>query len=169
MENQGIEFRSPAPSDLDWIVRRHGTVIAGEFGWDAQFESTIAEILGQFGAHPGREAGFIAVRDGQILGSIFVMPENNDIARLRVLYVEPAARGLGLGKRLVAMAVAFAQGAGYRKVVLWTHEFQKSARKVYSDAGFRLATRENTVSFGVAAVSETWELMLRSSSAPSAA
>ena len=162
MENQGIEFRSPAPGDLDWIVHRHGTVIAAEFGWDARFESTIAEILGQFGAHPGREAGFIAVRDGQILGSIFVMPESETVARLRVLYVEPAARGLGLGKQLVELAVRFARDAGYHKAVLWTHEFQKPARKIYVDAGFRLATRENTVSFGVAVVSETWKITLRS-------
>jgi GNAT superfamily N-acetyltransferase len=105
MENQGIEFRPPTAGELDWIVHRHGTAIAREFGWDSRFEATIAEILGQFGAHPGRDAGWIAVRDGQILGSIFVMPESESVARLRVLYVEPAARGLGLGKQLVELAV----------------------------------------------------------------
>ena len=162
MENQDLEFRSPAPADLAWIVHRHGTVIAAEFGWDARFEATIGEILGQFGGSPGRDAGWVAVRGGQILGSIFVMPDSETVARLRVLYVEPAARGLGLGKQLVDMAVRFARDAGYRKAVLWTHEFQQAARKVYADAGFRLAAWENTVSFGVAVVSETWELTLRS-------
>jgi GNAT superfamily N-acetyltransferase len=155
-----IVIRFPAPGDLGWIVHRHGTVIAAEFGWDSGFEACIAEILGQFGCHPGREAGFVAARDGEILGSIFVMPESEDVARLRVLYVEAAARGLGLGKQLVAQAVGFARGAGYKKAVLWTHEFQKPARKLYAAAGFRLATSEKTTSFGVPVVSETWELPL---------
>ena len=157
---EAIVIRSPAPGDLGWIVHRHGTVIAAEFGWNSGFESCIAEILGQFGRHPGREAGFVAERDGEILGSIFVLPETEDVARLRVLYVEAAARGLGLGKRLVEIGVVFARNAGYRKMRLWTHEFQKPARKIYAAAGFHLATSEKTTSFGVPVVSETWELTL---------
>lgn len=156
-----VVIRPPQPGDLGWIVHRHGTVIAAEFGWNAGFEACIGEILGGFGHHPGRETGFVAERDGEILGSIFVMPETESVARLRVLYVEAAARGLGLGKRLVEIAVASARDLGYRKLRLWTHEFQKPARKIYAAAGFRLAASEKTISFGVPAVSETWELDLK--------
>jgi GNAT superfamily N-acetyltransferase len=124
---------------------------------------SIAAILGGFGQSPGREAGFVAERDGSILGSVFLLPEDESIARLRVLYVEPAVRGLGLGKNLVDRAIAFAQEAGYAKVCLWTHEFQQAARRIYRDAGFCLVDREKTASFGVAVVSETWELDLKPS------
>jgi GNAT superfamily N-acetyltransferase len=160
MENQGVVIRSLQPGDLGWIVHRHGTAIAREFGWDARFESAIAEILGQYGRHPGREQCWIAERDGQIFGSVFVMPESEKVARLRVLYVEPAARGLGLGRQLVELAVEFARQAGYRKLVLWTHSFQTAARKIYAAAGFRLDRSERTQSFGVDVVSETWVLAL---------
>jgi GNAT superfamily N-acetyltransferase len=155
-----VDIRPPKPGDIGWIIHRHGTVITAEFGWGAGFETCIAEILGQFGHHPGREAGFVAERDGEILGSVFVMPESEDVARLRVLYVEAAARGLGLGRRLVDLAIGFARDAGYRKLKLWTHEFQKPARTIYQAAGFRLANAEKTCSFGVDVVSETWELDL---------
>jgi DNA-binding MarR family transcriptional regulator/GNAT superfamily N-acetyltransferase len=155
-----VVIRGPQPGDLGWIIHRHGTMIAAEFGWNAGFETCIAEILGQFGRHPGREAGFVAERDGAVLGSVFVMPESDEVARLRVLYVEAAARGLGLGKRLVAAAVDFAKKAGYTKLRLWTHEFQTSARKIYQAAGFRLTKAEKTLSFGVDVVSETWEMDL---------
>jgi DNA-binding MarR family transcriptional regulator/GNAT superfamily N-acetyltransferase len=155
-----VVIRAPQPGDLGWIVHRHGRVIAAEFGWNAGFETCIADILGGFGRHPGREAGFIAERDGEILGSVFVMPEDQTTARLRVLYVEAAARGLGLGKRLVDTAVAFARDAGFETLKLWTHQFQVPARKIYAAAGFRLAASEATTSFGVPAVSETWELLL---------
>jgi DNA-binding MarR family transcriptional regulator/GNAT superfamily N-acetyltransferase len=155
-----VVIRSPGPGDLGWIIHRHGAVIAAEFGWNGGFETCIAEILSTFGRHPGREAGFVAERDGTILGSIFIMPETDDVARLRVLYVEAAARGLGLGKQLVDRAIGFARTAGYRKVRLWTHEFQQPARKIYAAVGFRLTASERTVSFGVKVVSETWELDL---------
>lgn len=155
-----VVIRVPRAGDIGWIVHRHGTVIATEFGWDQRFEAVIAGILGTFGHHPGREAGFIAERDGRILGSIFVMPEKGTTARLRVLYVEPAARGLGLGKKLVDLAVSFARETGYRKLVLWTHEFQVPARKIYLQAGFTLTAREETSSFGMPVISETWTLSL---------
>jgi DNA-binding MarR family transcriptional regulator/GNAT superfamily N-acetyltransferase len=155
-----VIVRPPQPGDIGWIVHRHGTAIAAEFGWNAGFETCIAEILGQFGRHPGREAGFVAERDGAVLGSVFVVPEADDVARLRVLYVEAAARGIGLGKRLVDLAVAFARDAGYRKLRLWTHEFQTPARKIYQAAGFRLTNAEKTRSFGADVVSETWEMDL---------
>jgi GNAT superfamily N-acetyltransferase len=155
-----VIFRPTRPGDLGWIVHRHGTVIAKEFGWDIRFEAKIAEIVGQYGQNPGREQCWIAERDGEILGSVFVMPEDEVTARLRVLYVESSARGLGLGRKLVDLCIAFAREAGYRKMVLWTHSNQKSARKIYQAAGFRLASEEATRSFGVEAVSETWELDL---------
>jgi len=153
-----VVIRQPRPGDLGWIVHRHGTAIAKEFGWDGiGFETKIAEILGGFGQHPGREQCWVAERDGEILGSVFVMPEDETTARLRVLYVEPAARGLGLGRKLVDLCLSFAREAGYRKMVLWTHSFQKPARKIYDAAGFRLTHEEATQSFGVDVVSETWE------------
>jgi GNAT superfamily N-acetyltransferase len=155
-----VVIRPPEPGDIGWIIHRHGAVIAKEFGWDTRFETTIAAILGGFGQSPGREAGFVAERDGSILGSVFLMPEDESTARLRVLYVEPAARGLGLGTRLVDLAIAFARQAGYAKILLWTHEFQQAARQIYRNAGFCLAKQEKTASFGVAVISETWELEL---------
>lgn len=156
-----VVIRAPKPGDIGWIVHRHGTVIAEEFGWNTGFEATIAEILGQLGRHPGRESGWVAERAGEILGSVFVIPDDTQTARLRVLYVEPAARGLGLGKQLVELAVGFARQAGYARAVLWTHEFQVAARKVYAGTGFKLLHREKTVSFGVDVVSETWEMDLK--------
>lgn len=155
-----VLIRQPKAGDIGWIIHRHGTVIAKEFGWDARFEVVVAEILGQYGRHPGREQGWIAERAGEILGSVFVMPDDERTARLRVLYVEPAARGLKLGRQLVDLAVAFARESGYRKLVLWTHQFQTAARKVYEGAGFHLAHSEKTQSFGVDVVSETWEMTL---------
>jgi GNAT superfamily N-acetyltransferase len=158
--SENVIFRPPQPGDLGWIIHRHGAVIAKEFGWDTRFEATIAEILGGYGNHPGREQGWVAERSGTILGSVFLMPEDETTARLRVLYVEPQARGLGLGKQLVDRAIAFARAAGYRKIVLWTHSFQQAARSIYAAAGFRLTEQETTRSFGVDVVSETWEIEL---------
>jgi GNAT superfamily N-acetyltransferase len=158
-----VVIRPPLPGDIGWIIHRHGAVIAGEFGWDTRFETTIAAILGGFGQSPGREAGFVAEQGGAILGSVFLMPEDETVARLRVLYVEPEARGLGLGKTLVEHAIAFARQAGYGKIRLWTHEFQQAARRIYRDAGFCLIKQEATASFGVAVISETWELELNPS------
>ena len=156
-----VVIRPPKAGDLGWIVHRHGAVIAKEFGWDGVgFETKIAEILGGLGEHPGREQGWVAERDGDILGSVFVMPDDAETARLRVLYVEAAARGLGLGRKLVDLAVGFAREAGYRRMVLWTHSFQKPARKIYEAAGFHLAKEEAARSFSVEVVSETWELAL---------
>ena len=155
-----VIIRPPKPGDLGWVVHRHGVLIAAEFGWDMGFEAKIAEILGGFGRQPGREQGWIAERDGEILGSVFVMLDDEETARLRVLYVEPQARGLGLGRQLVDLCIAFARQAGYRKLVLWTHEFQKSARRIYQAAGFALVSSETHHSFGVEVVSETWELEL---------
>jgi len=155
-----VVIRAPKPGDLGWVIHRHGVLICSEFGWDVRFEAKIAEILGGFGQHPGREQGWIAEREGEILGSVFVMPEGGQTARLRVLYVEPKARGLGLGRQLVDLAIAFARGTGYNKLVLWTHDFQKSARRIYEAAGFALTSSQRANNFGVDVVSETWELPL---------
>ena len=155
-----VVIRPPKPGDLGWVVHRHGILICKEFGWDMGFEAKIAEILGGFGKHPGREQGWIAERDGQIMGSVFVMPDDGKTARLRVLYVEPKARGLGLGRQLVDLCVSFARAAGYEKLVLWTHEFQKSARRIYQAAGFALVSSDSAHHFGADVVSETWELGL---------
>jgi len=156
-----IVIRDPVPGDLGWVIHRHGVLICREFGWDIGFEAKVAEILGAFGSHPGRERGWIAERDGEILGSIFVMPDDEETARLRVLYVEPKARGTGLGRRLVDLCIAFAREAGYRRMVLWTHDFQKPARRIYQAAGFKLVASQPHRNFGVDVVSETWEMALR--------
>jgi len=157
-----VVIRAPRPGDLGWVIHRHGVLICQEFGWDMRFEAKVAEIIGGFGRHPGREQGWIAERDGEIVGSVFVMPDDDQTARLRLLYVEPKVRGLGLGRQLADIAIAFARGAGYGKLVLWTHDFQKSARRIYAAAGFTLISKEKASSFGVEVVSETWELTLRS-------
>jgi DNA-binding MarR family transcriptional regulator/RimJ/RimL family protein N-acetyltransferase len=160
-----LVIRPPQPGDLGWIVHRHGVMIAREYGWDMSFEALVAEIVGAFGASPDptRERCWIAERGGEILGSVFLAKDDDQTARLRLLYVEPAARGQGLGRRLVDLCVAFARDAGYRKLVLWTHEFQVTARNIYRAAGLRLVDREARHSFGKDVVSETWELNLAKS------
>jgi DNA-binding MarR family transcriptional regulator/GNAT superfamily N-acetyltransferase len=159
-ETAPVVIRPPKPGDLGWVVYRHGVEISREFGWDIRFEAKVAEILGRFGHNPGREQGWIAERDGEFLGSVFVMPDDDKTARLRVLYVEPKTRGLGLGRQLVELCIAFARQAGYRRMVLWTHDFQKSARRIYQAAGFTLVSSEPANNFGMQVMSETWALEL---------
>jgi len=139
-------------------------MIAREYGWDMSFEALVAEIVGAFGASPDptRERCWIAERGGEILGSVFLAKDDDQTARLRLLYVEPTARGQGLGRQLVDLCVAFARDAGYRKLVLWTHEFQVTARNIYRAAGLRLVDQKACHSFGKDVVSETWELNLAS-------
>jgi DNA-binding MarR family transcriptional regulator/GNAT superfamily N-acetyltransferase len=156
-----IVIRPPRPGDIGWVIHRHGVLICKEFGWDIGFEVKVAEILGSFGKHPGREQGWIAERDGEILGSVFVIPDDEETARLRVLYVEQNARGHGLGRQLVDLCITFARQSGYRRLVLWTHDFQKPARHIYEAAGFRLVSSEPHCNFGVQVLSETWELDLK--------
>ena len=154
-----IVIRGHAPGDIGWIVHRHGALYAAEYGWDETFEGLVAEIAGRFLKRhdPAREQCWVAEREGEIFGSVFVVDAGDGVAKLRLLYVEPAARGAGLGRRLVDEALRFAGRAGYRKMTLWTNDVLTAARRIYEAAGFRLVASEPHHSFGKALVAETWE------------
>ncbi|HEX6832329.1 MAG TPA: helix-turn-helix domain-containing GNAT family N-acetyltransferase [Rudaea sp.] len=158
-----IVLRGHRPGDMGWVVQRHGEIYAAEYGWNEEFEALVAQITADFvrtfdGA---RERCWIAERDGRRIGSIFLVAKSRTIAKLRLLLVEPDARGSGLGKRLVDECVAFARTAGYRKVVLWTQSNLLAARKIYAAVGFQRVDAQKNHSFGHDLVSETWELKLQ--------
>lgn len=151
------------PGDLGWAVKAHGEIYASEFGWDTSFEALVAQIVADYAAghDPEREAAWVAEVDGIRSGCVFcVAGEDPATARLRILLVDPAARGRGVGRRLVDEALAFARGAGYRRVVLWTNAPLTSAARIYRAAGFRLTAEEPHHSFGVDLVGQTYELDL---------
>lgn len=163
-EKDGYVLRELSPGDIGWITHRQGRLYYEEYGWDERFEALIAEILSNFVLKfdPTREKAWVAERDGEITGSIFCVAKTRTEAALRLLYVEPAARGLGLGTRLVDECVAFARDAGYRKISLWTNSVLHSARRIYEHKGFRLIKEEKHQSFGKNLVGQNWELDLRS-------
>jgi DNA-binding MarR family transcriptional regulator/GNAT superfamily N-acetyltransferase len=156
-------IRPPRPGDIGWVVSRHGALYAEEYGWDETFEGFVAEIAGTFlkGFDTRRERCWIAEREGQVVGSVFLVkgPDERS-AKLRLLYVEPAARGLGIGARLVEECRVFAGAAGYARIVLWTNSVLTSARRIYEAAGYRLIDSKPHRSFGQDLVGETWELQL---------
>jgi DNA-binding MarR family transcriptional regulator/GNAT superfamily N-acetyltransferase len=151
--------------DMGWIVHREGVGYAEQYGWDGTFEALVARIVDQFITNfdPGRERCWIAEIDGQNVGHIFLVkhPEEADTAKLRLLFVEPSARGIGLGDALVKECVRFARTAGYTKVVLWTQSILVGAHRIYERAGFRLVNEAPHRSFGKDLVGQTWELMLK--------
>ncbi|MFF7653792.1 GNAT family N-acetyltransferase [Streptomyces sp. NPDC007983] len=157
-----VRLRDPGPGDLGWIVHRHGVVYAQEYGWHAEFEALVARIVGDFGTRhdPAHERTWIAERDGRPVGSVMcVRDEAPATARLRLLFVEPDARGLRLGERLVAACVDFARGAGYRELVLWTTDVQATARRIYQRAGFELTAEEPHPGYGAGPVTaQDWRL-----------
>lgn len=156
-------LRSPQPGDLGWLVQRHGALYAREYGYDAAFEGLVAEIVSRFTRRhdPRRERCWIAEQDGENVGCVLLVAKSRTVAQLRVLLVEPAARGSGLGTRLVSECVRFAREAGYRKLVLWTQSELGAARRLYEAAGFRRTHQERHHSFGRKdLVAETWELRL---------
>ena len=158
----GYVLRDPRPGDYGWIVQRHGAVYAEEYGWDATFEGLVAEIAGAFVRKfdPKHEHCWIAERDGERVGSAFVVRQSASTAKLRLLLIEPQARGAGLGKRLVEACIGFARQAGYRKLVLWTHANLVAARTIYTKLGFRKVKSEPHRQFGVPVIGEYWELAL---------
>ena len=163
-------LRAPHPGDVGWVIDRHGRLYADEYGWDTRFEALVARIGADFIERfdPAREACWIAERDGINVGSVCLVQARDDAsgavvdgaAQLRLLLVEPAARGLGIGARLVDECERFARAKGYRRIVLWTNSILLAARAIYAKAGYRLVASEAHESFGQSLVGETWELAL---------
>src|ERR671921_205665 len=155
-------LRPHEAGDMGWVVHRHGILYAREYGWDERFEALVAQIVAKFIQEydPKREHCWIAERDGENVGCVFLVRESEEIARLRLLLVEPQVRGLGIGSRLVEECVRFARRAGYRKIRLWTNDVLYDARHIYQGVGFRIVHEEPHHSFGHDLVGQTWELKL---------
>jgi GNAT superfamily N-acetyltransferase len=162
-DSHGVNLRRHEAGDLGWIVHRHGVLYAKEYGYDHRFEAIVARVAADFlDAHdPSRERCWIADRDGEILGAVMLVKATASIAKLRLLYLEPGARGLGLGRRLVDECLRFASEAGYEKVTLWTQSSLTAARHIYESAGFRMVESKVHADFGPAEAAEIWELPLK--------
>jgi GNAT superfamily N-acetyltransferase len=162
MPPTGVTLRDPAPGDLGWIVHRHGALYASEHGYDVRFEGLVARVVADFaeGRHPLLERCWVAEHAGEVVGSVFVVRASEEDARLRLLYVEPAMRGSGLGAHLVDRCISFARDAGYTTLTLWTQQTLTSARRIYVAAGFELIRKEPHQMFGPSLLAEVWRLSL---------
>jgi DNA-binding MarR family transcriptional regulator/N-acetylglutamate synthase-like GNAT family acetyltransferase len=158
-----FSLRSLRPGDLGWVVHRHGALYFQQEGYDERFEGLVAEIVGEFvkSYDAERECCWIAEKDGEIAGFVFLVKKSSKVCKLRLLLVEPWARGTGIGRRLIAECVKFGRDAGYKKIMLWTQNDLLPARRLYKEAGFKLVAEESHNSWGrKGMVSETWELLL---------
>ncbi len=170
-ERDRVVLRPHRPGDIGWIISRHGALYAQDYGWDERFEALVAEIAGGFlkSHDPACERCFIAVRDKAVrnndaaeerLGCCMVVRHSTDTAKLRLVLVEPAARGLGLGRQLVGSAMDYARASGYARMTLWTNDILHAARAIYIDYGFKLIAEERHHSFGADLVGQNWDVTL---------
>lgn len=160
-------LRPHQPGDLGWAVQQHGLLYAEQYGWDESFEGMAAEVAAKFlrDFDPKWERSWIAEKDGENVGCVFLVKQSDEVAKLRMLLVHPKARGLGIGKRLVEECIRFARAKGYKKITLWTNDILTTARHIYQRAGFQLVASEPHFSFGHHMVGETWELDLSNAAA----
>jgi len=158
----GYLLRHHRPGDMGWVVQRHAELYALEYDWNEEFEGLVAEIVARFLRRhdPKRERCWIAEKDGENVGSVFLVQKTRTVAQLRLLLVDPRARGLGIGARLVDECTQFARGARYRSIVLWTNSVLDAARRLYEKAGYRLVREEAHHSFGKDLTGQTWQLTL---------
>lgn len=156
-----VILRDPRPGDYGWIIHRHGVLYGLEQGWDERFEGFVAEVIGKYAIKhdPTKEKYWVAERGGGVVGSVYVVEHSPGVAQLRCLLVEPSARGLGLGRRLVHECVEFARAVGYKRMILWTHDVLTSARRIYEAEGFKLIKEEPHAEFGEGLVGQTFELI----------